>query len=115
MSRSQFEEMDRELLYGKASPYSRMSDDSYNQLMSDMVATFSTAHGRRIFWHLLLLGHYADPVFSHKNPTMTRQVVERDFVQEHLFMVMSDAGPALLADILTTGLHEHSQAAKKED
>lgn len=88
----------------------QLGEREYNQLKTDLVATFTTPHGRRVFWYLLLAGHYVGPVCHPKNALLARLAAERDFVQDHLFMPMADADPGLLADIITAGLREQTDS-----
>lgn len=103
---------DLELSLG-GKPPDDMTEAQYQQFLIDMRTTFMTPHGQRIFWWLLERGHYFDPVFTPKNPFLTKNVVERDFVMTFLVYPLADADAGLLASILTQGLVDSTRAKEE--
>lgn len=82
------------------------------QEQEDFKKTFETPWGRRVFWRLLIAGHYVDDVYR-KGAEIYKAAAERDFVMAELINHMSEADPELLADILTQGLRERAAEKKR--
>lgn len=82
------------------------------QARDDFKKTFGTPHGRRVYWRLLLAGHYLGTVFR-KGAEIYQTTAERDWIQVNLIDAMGDADPDLMADILTMGLRQNAAEQRR--
>lgn len=100
--------MDDEIL--EAEKLNREQKSKTEQFLADIIKTFGSDHGKRVFTFLLEQGMVSSPLYAEKMK-MERNVAIHDFVIENVL------GPVLMADeeIYLSIIRERARKAKEEE